>query len=101
MRTDLAKFSTLSKCEGIWLFYWRDLFCIWQNLKSTFTKDMLLGKIIVVSGQILKNNFAVWSHWCWSMMNNFKWASRMGNINVCPEVENVKPRPEEVVARGK
>ena len=62
---------------------------------------MLLGKIIVVSGQILKNNFAVWSHWCWSMMNNFKWVSRMGNINVCPEVENVKPRPEEVVARGK
>ena len=57
------------QCDQIWqnlkVFgqFWYGLFCIWQAIIHTATIFYATGQIfIVINGQRLKNNLAIWSH---------------------------------------
>ena len=66
MWPDLEKFRHLGKIlKRVWPFLeW--LFSIWQNWEHTLAIFYALGQIFVVlNGQMLKNNLAIWSHWPW------------------------------------
>ena len=62
--SSVTRFGKILKFFGQ---FWYGLFCIWQAIIHTATIFYATGQIfIVINGQRLKNNLAIWSHWFWA-----------------------------------
>ena len=62
--SSVTRFGKILKVFGQ---FWYGLFCIWQAIIHTATIFYATGQIfIVINGQRLKNNLAIWSHWFWA-----------------------------------
>ena len=71
--TIIGEISPLWQILMVFGQFYYGLFGVWQTFVHTWTIFPLFGNFLVVNGQRLKNNLAIWSHWrrCQLGLNNF------------------------------